>query len=125
MRGSVALAGLLLCVIAGLMTANHAVHRLVLAGVLPYAVLWFSFVPAGLIRRYNVLGDYSYGTYILAGPIQVWLALHHSAPLFNLACSLLLVVPLAAVSWHFLESRALRLGLPAALRFRPAAGRAR
>jgi peptidoglycan/LPS O-acetylase OafA/YrhL len=118
MRGGLALAGVLLCVAAGLATRNHALHRLVLAGMLPYAVLWFSFVPAGSIRRYNRLGDYSYGTYILAGPIQVWLGLriHNCPPLVNLAGALLLVLPLAALSWHFLESRALSLELPRSLK---------
>ena len=117
MRGSLALAGVVLCIVAALATTNHAIHRLVLAAALPYAVLWLSFVPAGSIRRYNALGDYSYGTYILAGPIQVWLALHESSPLLNLVWTLLLVVPLAALSWHFLESRALAIGLPGPLRW--------
>lgn len=35
-----------------------------------YAVLWFALVPAGAIRRFNLIGDYSYGIYILCFPIQ-------------------------------------------------------
>jgi len=118
MHGSLALAGILLCLTAGLATTQHAIHRLVLAGTLPYVVLWFSFVPSGSIRRYNALGDYSYGTYILACPIQVWLTvrIHDCPPLLNLACALLLVLPLAAISWHFLESRVLSLALPRRLK---------
>ena len=118
MRGSLALACISLCVLAGLATTNHAIHRLVLEATVPYVVMWFSFVPAGAIRWYNTLGDYSYGTYILAGPVQVFLALgiHTGSALVNLASTLLLVLPLSAASWHFLESRALALELPRALR---------
>ena len=114
MRGDVALACAVACVAAGLGTTNHALHRLVLAGTLPYVVMWLSFVPGGLIRRYNRLGDYSYGTYILAGPVQVLLVqrLDHNPPLLNLAYTMLLVIPLAALSWHLVESRALALKLP-------------
>lgn len=35
-----------------------------------YATFWFSLVPAGPIRRFNELGDFSYGLYIYAFPIQ-------------------------------------------------------
>jgi len=118
MRGSLALACICLCVLAGLATTNHAIHRLVLEAAVPYLVMWFSFVPAGAIRWYNTLGDYSYGTYILAGPVQVFLALRipGGSALMNLASALLLVLPLSAASWHLLESRALALQLPKALR---------
>jgi len=114
MRGDIVLASILLCVLVAIATRNYAAHRLMLAAMVPYAVLWFSFVPGGPIRRYNTFGDYSYGTYILAAPIQVFLALRiHSCPaLLNLTYALLLVLPLSALSWHFLESPALSLGLP-------------
>lgn len=105
------------CLAIGYGTTNHAIHRLVLAAVIPYLVLWFSFVPRGSIRLYNRLGDYSYGTYILAGPIQVLLALRlsPSTPFMNFVCTMLILIPLAALSWHFVESRALSLRLPAPL----------
>ena len=105
------------CLAIGFGTTNHAIHRLVLAAVVPYLVLWFSFVPHGSIRLYNRVGDYSYGTYILAGPIQVLLALRlsHSTPLMNFVCTMAVLVPLAALSWHLVESRALSLRLPTSL----------
>jgi peptidoglycan/LPS O-acetylase OafA/YrhL len=86
----------------------------VLALVLPYALLWISFVPAGFIRQYNRLGDYSYGTYILACPIQVALALRlpDALPITRFALALVAVAPLAVLSWHGLEKRALALRLP-------------
>ncbi len=88
-------------------------NRLLLAAGTPLAALWFGFVPGGFIRLYNRLGDYSYGTYIVAGPVQVYLmtTLHTSA-LLNLALALLIVLPIAAISWHGLESRALGVSAP-------------
>jgi peptidoglycan/LPS O-acetylase OafA/YrhL len=35
-----------------------------------YGLLWFALVPGGPIRRFNLIGDYSYGLYILCFPIQ-------------------------------------------------------
>ncbi len=102
------------CVAAVVATRNHAIHVLVVTAALPYLTLWLSFVPGGLIRRFNRLGDYSYGTYIYAGPIQALLLarIDQCPPLANFALTLLIVIPLAAASWHLLESRALAMPLP-------------
>ncbi|PJN95148.1 acyltransferase, partial [Amaricoccus sp. HAR-UPW-R2A-40] len=35
-----------------------------------YATFWLAYVPGGWIRNYNRLGDYSYGMYIYAIPLQ-------------------------------------------------------
>lgn len=70
-----------------------------------------AYLPAGAIRRYNDLGDYSYGIYIYAFPVQqfmVW-ALGPMTPLANMALSFPLVLGCAVLSWHFIESPALRL----------------
>ena len=37
---------------------------------LSYATFWLAYVPGGWIRNYNRLGDYSYGMYIYAFPLQ-------------------------------------------------------
>ena len=77
--------------------------------LLPYLVLYLAFVPGGIVRRYNSLGDYSYGIYIYAFPIQqmcvacvpgisVWSLLMLSAVLTVLA---------AVLSWHIVENRAM------------------
>ena len=115
MRADVAAACVAACLLAGWMTSDHSLHRLILAAALPYATLWVGFVPRGAIRRYNNVGDYSYGTYILAGPLQLVLARHFgvSLPLENFAVTMAIVLPLAALSWHLLESRALALPVPA------------
>ncbi len=103
--------------IAATFTSNHLLHRCVLAATLPYLTLWCSFVPGGPMRRFNQLGDYSYGVYILSCPVQFYLAYRYTglSPWALFALSMLVVVPLAAISWHYLESRALHAPLPHAL----------
>lgn len=90
----------------------------VFALVLPYLLLWAAYVPAGWLRLWNRVGDYSYGTYICACPIQSGLFATGIAvtPWRNLAVGVILVLPVAAASWHLIESRALKVGLPQAWR---------
>jgi peptidoglycan/LPS O-acetylase OafA/YrhL len=99
------------------LTSNHILHSMVLAAVLPFLTLWFGFVPGGYIRRFNQLGDYSYGVYILACPVQFYLADRYSdlSPWGLFAFSMIVVVPLAIISWRYVESRALHAPLPRSL----------
>jgi peptidoglycan/LPS O-acetylase OafA/YrhL len=78
---------------------------------LPYLVFCFAYLPGGLIRRYNQLGDYSYGVYIYAFPVQQ--AVAHLLPGVGVGMMLILSTAVTALfavsSWHFIESRALKL----------------
>lgn len=76
-----------------------------------YILLFIAYVPAGLIRGYNKAGDYSYGTYIYAYPIQQSIvALSPGiAPLPMFLMSAFVTLLLAVCSWHFIERRALGL----------------
>lgn len=69
------------------------------------AALWTAFVPAGPVRRYNRVGDYSYGVYIYAFPVQV--LVQHVAGPDEPATNALLALPptlgLAVLSWHLVE----------------------
>jgi len=76
-----------------------------------YMVFFVAYVPSGIIRKYNRLGDYSYGVYIYAFPVQQTIAalvpgvsglsmLFYSAPAASI---------LAVLSWHFVERHALGL----------------
>ncbi len=77
---------------------------------LAYAIFWLAYVPGGAIRAYNRLGDYSYGVYIYAFPVQQsLLALRPNLrPLQLLGLALPITLAFAALSWHFVEQPALR-----------------
>lgn len=73
--------------------------------VLPYLVFSFAYLPTGLIRRFNRGGDYSYGVYIYAFPIQQ--AVIAMIPGIEVTRLLLisgvLTLFCAVFSWHFIE----------------------
>lgn len=75
-----------------------------------YSVLTLAYLPQGFIRKYNALGDYSYGLYIYAFPVQQSLS-YWLGPDFimMIILSTAITLPLATLSWHFIESPALRL----------------
>jgi peptidoglycan/LPS O-acetylase OafA/YrhL len=94
---------------------------------LAYLLFYMAYVPAGILRAYNRVGDYSYGYYIYAFPIQQTIAaaipgisvlgMVLSAGVATLACAIL--------SWHLVEHRALELKSVAADRTRRLFGRTR
>lgn len=70
--------------------------------------LGFFRIPA--LLAYNRLGDYSYGTYIYAFPIQQIVAqLGIREPLTNITFALPLTLICAVLSWHFVERPSLQL----------------
>lgn len=78
---------------------------------LPYMVLFLAYVPGGSIRAYNRAGDYSYGLYLYAFPIQQALAaLLPGIGLWSMVVLATLGALLCAVaSWHWVEKPALAL----------------
>jgi peptidoglycan/LPS O-acetylase OafA/YrhL len=76
---------------------------------LAWLTLHLAFLPAGWLRCYNRVGDYSYGIYIFAFPIQqAWMAsLPGLGPLGLAAIAVPPTLALAALSWHLMEKRAL------------------
>ncbi len=76
---------------------------------IPYLLLYLAYVPGGAIRKYNRIGDYSYGVYIYAFPVQqtlVQLVPGIAVPALLFA-SVGVALTLAMLSWHLLERRAL------------------
>lgn len=75
-----------------------------------YLVFYLAFVPAGIIRRFNRLGDYSYGIYIYAFPVQQSLV----ALLPGISVATLMIdasfatLPFAIISWYYIENPLLR-----------------
>lgn len=89
--------------------------RYVLGVLTPFLVFWFSYVPNGRIRLFNRLGDYSYGTYIFAFPIQVVLFYYLGDALnfwTHFAITLSITFVLAIASWHSIEKKALAWPMP-------------
>src|SRR6185437_16583034 len=78
---------------------------------LPYFVFYVAYGFGGRIRAFNRLGDYSYGIYIYAFPVEQTIA--HLVPGVSVASlmglSAIATVILAMLSWHLLEQRALKL----------------
>jgi peptidoglycan/LPS O-acetylase OafA/YrhL len=80
---------------------------------LAYAVLVAGYFPSRLLRRYNRLGDYSYGMYIYAFPIQQFAAsLGLLTPWANIALAFPVTLACAVLSWHLIEEPALLLKCP-------------
>ncbi len=76
-----------------------------------YTTLWLAFVGGGWLRLYNRVGDYSYGVYIYAFPVQglvTWLVQPQTIAL-HIALALPLTLLLAILSWHLVEQPALGL----------------
>ena len=75
---------------------------------LGYGALWFG-ATAKRLRFYNRFGDYSYGTYIFAWPVQQLIALSVPGilPLAMMLIALPVVWGLGVLSWHFVEHPAM------------------
>jgi len=59
---------------------------------------------------YKKIGDISYGIYLWAFPIQQGLEhFYHLLPVFNIIYTSIIVIPIAYLSWNFIEKPVLRL----------------
>lgn len=71
---------------------------------LSYTVFLFGFAYHPFLARYNRLGDYSYGVYIYAFPIQQGIAMAGvDDPITNILVATPLVLVCAIFSWHVIE----------------------
>lgn len=96
--------------VAALLTSTMSIGFIVAPLAISYALLVVSISPrlAWYERR---VGDYSYGTYIYAWPVQqtVMHFLAPTSPYVMLALALPITLGMAIVSWHLIERPALRL----------------
>ncbi|OYT85704.1 MAG: acyltransferase [Burkholderiales bacterium PBB6] len=107
-RGLLMVAVALLAMVAGAAVSPRVfepVYRL----AMPLVVCWMAFVPAGPWRAWNRLGDYSYGVYIYAFPVQqlCLLAWPGLGPWGLTGVAGVITLALAVASWYAVESPAL------------------
>lgn len=77
---------------------------------LTYAVFLLGYADLPRLRAYNRLGDYSYGIYIYAFPVQQIMVMHGATtPWSNMALAFPATLLLAVLSWHLVERPALKL----------------
>lgn len=77
---------------------------------LSYAIFVLGYWPSRIFESYNRLGDYSYGMYIYAFPIQQIVASNGvTDPLLNICLALPLTLLCAVLSWKLVERPALQL----------------
>ncbi|MBU0653556.1 MAG: acyltransferase [Gammaproteobacteria bacterium] len=79
--------------------------------VMPYILFYMAYIPGGFVRKYNRLGDYSYGVYIYSFPVQQMIVA--TFPSISVAWLLIfssmIGVGLGVLSWTFVEKRALNM----------------
>ncbi|MDO6764246.1 acyltransferase [Agarivorans sp. 1_MG-2023] len=77
----------------------------------PYLILCAAYLPNGKILNYNKLGDYSYGMYIYAWPIQQCIAISIPGikPFEMFILAFVGTLMLAYCSWNYIEKPALRI----------------
>lgn len=104
-------AGAVAAVLLGCALLGQDAFRCGWALASPYLMLFLAFVPSGPVRSYNRFGDYSYGLYIYAFPVQqAWLAFMPDRSLaFQMAATAATSLCLAVLSWHLIEKPALQL----------------
>lgn len=92
-------------------TGNKSVFDVIYPLTIAYTLFYVAYVPNGFIRNYNRLGDYSYGIYIYAFPIQQSVAALRPgiSVLGMILISGTATILFSVASWHLLEKRMLGL----------------
>jgi len=109
-RDRIPLSPLIVAALAALaaLAQGTAAFPMLLTLALSYGAFWIGFAQWRALLGYNRLGDYSYGTYIFAFPIQQILAATGVAdPWTNMALALPATCACAVLSWHLIEAPAL------------------
>jgi peptidoglycan/LPS O-acetylase OafA/YrhL len=100
-----------ICWGASRLESISAFYSFIEAFALGYGVFWFALRPKGGLLHYDRLGDYSYGLYLYAFPVQQLLVWIHPQISFAemLIGATIVSLAFAVVSWHLLENPILKL----------------
>lgn len=84
---------------------NRSIFFVLYVVLLPFMVFYVAYIPQGIVRRFNELGDYSYGIYIYAFPVQQSIAaiMPGVSVVVMIMLSSVLTLALAIMSWHLIE----------------------
>ncbi|PFG62644.1 peptidoglycan/LPS O-acetylase OafA/YrhL [Thioclava sp. ES.031] len=98
-------------VVVAVISAHGPLAYPAMALATSYGALWLAGLPSGRLREFNRAGDYSYGVYIYAFPMQglVVALLGEMGPLSNIALATPITLALAVLSWHWVERPAMRI----------------
>jgi peptidoglycan/LPS O-acetylase OafA/YrhL len=103
----------LCCMVASITSvlAGPKTFFVIYSATLAYIIFYIAYVPKGFFRKYNSVGDYSYGIYIYSFPVQqlIIAKMPNASVAEVIALSFLVTMVLAITSWHGLEKNALRL----------------
>lgn len=99
------------CLLLILLTREIPFYREIFVPLWGYIVMFIGFLPSRLLAMYNRLGDYSYGTYLYAFPVQQALVqiYHGISPQMLAVAATALTIAFGAISWHWVEKPALAL----------------
>ena len=94
-----------------LSTINKDVYFVFYYLLLPYLIFYVAYVPSGLVRKFNGIGDYSYGMYIYGFPVQQSMAaiIPDISVNIMITYSFIITLVLSVFSWHLIEKRCLSM----------------
>lgn len=101
-------AGAIVAIVVAALVDRHAFF-VVYTLTLPFIVLALAYSSQPRLLVYNRIGDYSYGIYIYAFPVQQWCAYAWKGidPIAMIVVSFAVTLAFAIGSWHLIEKRAL------------------
>lgn len=80
------------------------IYPLYLSLTITYVTLFVAYIPKGWILNFNKLGDYSYGMYIFAFPVQQSLSYWTDVGFLGMVFwATLITLFFSVLSWHFIE----------------------